>query len=170
MRSAKATAPGMLARTVTSVRRVRFPTVLRCGLGAAGLAAMAFGADLLVTGRYIRGWMDVLVWMAGIVVVHDGVLAPSVIVLGAAVGARWRRRLRWPFVVAGSLTIVALPLLLREGPAANPSVVPLDYPRGLAISVGVVLAVALCWAAGRWAWGRFGPARPGGSGEQAGQE
>jgi hypothetical protein len=152
------------------VKRVSFRAVLRYGLGAVGLAGMGFGATQLVTNPQISGWTGVVEWLAGAVVLHDGVLAPAVIVLGALLGSRWRRRLRWPFVVAGCLTVVALPVLLRPGPTTNPSVLPLDYPRGLAIAVGTVVALALCWTAGRWARDRFRAGRTTGAGRPAGGE
>lgn len=124
--------------------------VLRCGLGAAGLAAMGFGAVQLVTDPAVSGWTGVLEWLAAAVVLHDGVLVPLVLATGAVLGVRLRRSVRWFFVVAGSLTAVALPVLLAPGPAANPSVLPLDYPRNWAVCVLVVAAVAAGWEAGRW--------------------
>jgi hypothetical protein len=38
-----------------------------------------------------------------------------------------------------SATLIALPALLRPGPTPNPSVLPLDYGRGLAIVWGAVV-------------------------------
>ncbi|SHM57177.1 hypothetical protein [Actinacidiphila paucisporea] len=128
--------------------------VLRCGVGAVGLSAMGFGAVQLVTDPGVAGWTGVLEWLAAAVVLHDGVLVPLVLCLGALLGARLRRRLRWAFVVAGSLTAAALPVLLAPGPAANPSVRPLDYPRNWAVCVLVVGAAAVAWEAWRWAAAR----------------
>lgn len=139
---------------------LRPATLLRYGLGALGLAGMAFGATLLLTDPHISGRPAVLGWLAGSVIIHDALLAPTVIALGALAATRPRRHLRRPFIVAGSLILIALPLLLRPRPTANPSVLPLDYPRGLAIAVGTVVALALCGAAGRWArerWRGRGP-------------
>jgi hypothetical protein len=130
--------------------------VLRYALGAAGLAGVGFGASLLLSDPLVRNWQGVARWLAAAVVIHDGLLAPAVLVLGALLGAGWRRRLRWTFVVAGSVTVVALPVLLRPGATANPSVLPLDYPRGWAISVGAVVATAVVWGAARWALRRVG--------------
>lgn len=126
--------------------------VLRCVLGAAGLAAMAFGAVQLVTDPHVAGWTGVLTWLAAAVVLHDGVLVPVVLAAGALLGARLRRRLRWGFLVAGSLTAVALPVLLAPGqrPSANPSVLPLDYPRNWALCLLAVAVAAAAWEAGRW--------------------
>jgi hypothetical protein len=128
--------------------------ILRYGLGAAGLAALAFGVTTLLTDPQVGDWQGVVEWLALAVVLHDGVLVPVVLLSALALGARLRRRLRWPFVVAGSLTAVALPVLLRPGAPANPSVLPLDYQRGWVVSVSAVVGLALCWAAGKWSLGR----------------
>ena len=129
--------------------------ILRYGLGAAGLAALAFGVTTLLTDPQVGDWQGVVEWLAFAVVLHDGALVPAVLLSGLALGARLRRRLRWVFVVAGSLTAVALPVLLRPGAPANPSVLPLDYQRGWAVSVSAAVGLALCWAAGRRALGRM---------------
>lgn len=118
--------------------------ILRYGLGAAGLAAMAFGAGTLLTDPAVRDWRGVARWLLLALLLHDGVLVPATLLLGLAAGARWRARLRLPFLVIGSLTAVALPVLLRPGRTANPSVLPLDYVRGWALSVGTVVAVTVC--------------------------
>lgn len=123
--------------------------ILRYGLGAAGVAAMAFGIDTLLTDPTVRDWRGVVRWLVLALLLHDGVLAPATLLLGLAAGARWRARLRWPLLVAGSLTAVALPVLLRPLPTANPSVLPLDYVRGWAVSVGTVVTVAVCWGLAR---------------------
>lgn len=128
--------------------------MLRYTLGATGLAALAYGANLLVTDPQIAGWTGVLEWLAYALLLHDGVLVPTVMLLGLALGTRLRGWLRWPFVVAGALTAIALPYLLRPSGRANPSVLPLDYGRGWAIAVGTVVALAVCWAAGKWIRGR----------------
>lgn len=136
--------------------------LLRYGLGAAGLAAMAFGAVTLLTDPHVGDWPGVVEWLALAVVLHDGVLVPAVLLLGRVLGARWRARLRLPFVVTASLTAVALPVLLRPGPTANPSVLPLDYGRGWLIAVGTVAALAVLRPAGRRLLGVLGATgRPG---------
>lgn len=48
-----------------------------------------------------------------------------------------------------ALTLVALPPLLRPGPRANPSVLPLDYPRNWLITLAAVAAVTVVYAAAR---------------------
>lgn len=117
---------------------------MRIVTGAVGLALMAVGGTLLLRGGQLR---DVALWLAGAIVLHDGVVAPLVLGVGlllAAVPAR--RTVRGALVVAGALTLVALPVLLRPGAPNNPTVLPLDYLRNwlLALAgVAVVTAVVL---------------------------
>ncbi|MEV6042994.1 hypothetical protein [Streptomyces xanthochromogenes] len=115
-------------------------TGMRTVLGATGLALMALGAVLL-WGQATH-W-DVAIWLAGAIVVHDGLVAPLVLGAGLVLGGlRNRGLLRGALLSAACLTLIALPLLLRPLPTANSSVLPLNYPRGLLISLAVVAAVA----------------------------
>lgn len=126
----------------------------RVALGAVGLAAMAVGAVQLFTDRQVKAPVEVLLWLAGAIVLHDAVLVPVVLALGAVL-ARWlpphlRRPVRGGLITAACLTAVALPFLLRPSAKANPSVLPLDYPRDLAVALGAVVvltALAAGWTA-----------------------
>ncbi|MFF0066067.1 hypothetical protein ACFYRC_31915 [Streptomyces sp. NPDC005279] len=109
---------------------------MRIVTGALGLALMAFGASLLVTGGQLK---DVALWLAGAIVLHDGIVAPLVLGIGllmAAVPARGT--VRGALVVAGCLTVIALPVLLRPGAPKNASVLPLDYLRNWLIALAAV--------------------------------
>jgi len=120
---------------------------LRVAVGAAGVALMGVGAFLLGKAGDIP---DVLVWLAGAVALHDAVVAPVVLLTGLLlVRGGARGSVRGGLLVAGALTVVALPVLLRPGRTANPSVLPLDYPRNWLLALGVVAAVTALWAVGR---------------------
>ncbi|MCQ9182995.1 hypothetical protein KMT30_28920 [Streptomyces sp. IBSBF 2953] len=131
---------------------------LRVLLGAAGSALMGVGAWLLTD---VRDPADVLVWLGGAVLLHDVLIAPSVLLVGLVLVRGGRRGpVRGALLVAGALTAVALPVLLRPGRTANPSVLPLDYPRNWLISLVAVATVAALWAAAReFARGRRRPDR-----------
>ena len=123
----------------------------RYGLGAAGVAGVLFGLHGLVFGGVATHWPVPAVWLVTGVLVHDLVLIPVVATVGwlfaRVTPARVRPVLRGGFLVAATLTLVALPVLSGKGDASNMSLTPLDYPRNYlvvlaAIAVGtVVLAV-----------------------------
>ncbi|MFI6805523.1 hypothetical protein ACIBO6_10995 [Streptomyces luteogriseus] len=130
---------------------------LRLTAGAAGLALMGVGVSLLMDVRDLWG---VLVWLGGAVVLHDVVLAPVVLLVGTAlVRGGVRGPVRAALLVAGSLTAVALPVLLRPGRTANSSVLPLDYPRNWLVALVAVVSVTAVWVVvGKFRGGRRRPA------------
>ncbi|MFK0044157.1 hypothetical protein ACIQU4_08615 [Streptomyces sp. NPDC090741] len=110
----------------------------RYAVAGLGLVLMGLGGALLV--QQPSPWRIAL-WLAGAVVVHDGLIAPLVIAVAAltgAVGLRLRGVPRAALIVAGSLTAIALPPLLRPGGAANPTVVPLDYLRNWLLTMAAI--------------------------------
>ena len=131
---------------------------LRVIAGTAGVALMGVGAFLLMD---VRDLADVLVWLGGAVVLHDVVIAPVVLLVGLLlVRGGVRGPVRGGLLVAGALTTVALPVLLRPGRTANSSVLPLDYPRNWLIAlVAVAMVTALRLAVRGFGRGRR---RPGG--------
>ncbi|MFP1628032.1 hypothetical protein ACLB9X_23330 [Streptomyces sp. 5K101] len=118
-------------------------SVVRCALGALGLLLIGVG------GRQLAAQpdpYDVLLWMAGALVLHDGVLAPVVLAVGLLVAALPARPVvRGALVTGGALVLVTLPLLVRPGAPPNPSALPLPYARNLLLVLAVVAAVALAW-------------------------
>ncbi|MFE2880045.1 hypothetical protein ACFXG6_05230 [Streptomyces roseus] len=114
----------------------------RYAVAGLGLALMGLGGALLL--QQPSPWRIAL-WLAGAVVVHDGLIAPLVIAVAALTGAfglRLRGVPRAALIVAGSLTAIALPPLLRPGGAANPTVVPLDYLRNWLLTMAAVALAA----------------------------
>ncbi|MFF4981303.1 hypothetical protein ACFY3O_14760 [Streptomyces sp. NPDC001046] len=118
-----------------TVRLVRLLT------GLIGLALLGTGVSLLLEVRDPAG---VWVWLGAAVLLHDALIAPLVLLIGlVAVRGAARGAVRGALLVAGALTAIALPPLLRPGPRANPSVLPLDYPRNLVLCLLSVAAVTL---------------------------
>ena len=139
---------------------------MRWLLLAAGVPATAYGAALLLG----RGWSDlaaVTVWLAAGVLLHDVVLAPLVL-LAAAAGARrlpagWRGPVAAGFVVLGSVTLLAVPVLGRFGARPdNPTLLDRPYGVGWAL-VAVLTLVGVAVAAGAPAILRRRRGRPGGA-------
>ncbi|GHE12597.1 hypothetical protein [Streptomyces alanosinicus] len=114
-------------------------SVTRVLAGVAGLALMGVGASSLLD---VPDLMDVLVWLGGALVLHDAFIAPLVLLAGLVlVRGGVRGPVRGALLVAGALTAVALPVLLRPGPRANSSVLPLDYPRNWLLTLLTVATV-----------------------------
>ncbi|MFI6940763.1 hypothetical protein ACIBI4_15930 [Streptomyces sp. NPDC050418] len=125
---------------------------MRTLLAALGVAAMALGAWLLLG---VRDPLDVAVWLAGAIVLHDGLVAPLVLGTGLLLGGlRARGAVRGALIVAGSLTAVALPVILRPGTPANSSVLPLDYGRNWLAAMAVIGLFAVGAAVLGWVRGR----------------
>ncbi|WP_055495390.1 hypothetical protein [Streptomyces sp. TP-A0356] len=122
-------------------------SMLRVLTGAVGLVLMGVGASLLSDVTDPTG---VLVWLGGALVLHDVVIAPLVLLIGLVLVRRGvRGPVRGALLVAGALTAVALPVLLRPGKPANSSVLPLDYPRNWLLTLGVVATVTALVLAAR---------------------
>lgn len=89
-----------------------------------------------------------LLFMAAVVVAHDGLLMPLVIGVGALIGrvvpVPARPAVRVAALVSAALGVVALPLVLGYGRRPdNPSALPLDYGRGLLVTLLLVWTAAL---------------------------
>ncbi|MFF4433712.1 hypothetical protein ACFYZ4_31720 [Streptomyces sp. NPDC001513] len=124
--------------------------------GALGLLSAAWGGWLLLGQR--EPWR-IAVWLGGAVVVHDGFVVPLVLAIGAlaaAAGLRLRGIPRGALIVAGSLTVIALPPLLRPGGVANPTVLPLDYLRNWLLAMAAIALLTLAYAGTRAVLRRVG--------------
>ena len=117
----------------------------RVALLVTGVLAMLYAAVGAVAdlGGKVGG---VLIFLIAVLVAHDGVWLPLVLLAGAVlnriVPARHRSLVRVAAIVVAALGIAALPLALGLGRTAdNPSALPLDYGRNLAlVLLGVVAA------------------------------
>jgi hypothetical protein len=116
-------------------------------VGLLGIAALAWGALRLLA----TGWSNVvaaLVWMAGAVVAHDGILGMALIGIGVAVSRVVPSRVRAPvsagLVVLGTVTATAIPVLGRFGARAdNPTVLDRNYVAGWLVFAALV-ALTTC--------------------------
>jgi hypothetical protein len=97
----------------------------RVALGAAGVALIGFGAFRLLTEIPEPALVGLAIWLAVAVVLHDGVLAPVVALVGAAVNRlvppRLRRYVSGALGAGAGISIITVPLALRQGtqPAAK---------------------------------------------------
>lgn len=123
-------------------RTVRFVLL---GLGAAALAR---GAWLLVIYVDPAAWIDVGLWLALVVAVHDGLIAPGSALVGRATLPRlpraWRIAVRGAWLATGGVLVVGVPLIVGATQRQNPSVIPGNPVAGTVAAVAaVVLAAAV---------------------------
>ena len=117
----------------------------RLALGALGVLAGLYGlVRLLQTGT--ANVVAAAQWVVGGVVVHDGILAPLVIVVVAlslrVVPAAARAWTAAAAVVVGALTATAIPVLGRFGAKGdNPTLLPREYVRNWLLIVALVVVV-----------------------------
>jgi hypothetical protein len=117
---------------------------MRSVLGTLGVAVAAYGGYLLLSRG--RAFADVAVWLAAGVVLHDAVLAVATVALGALAVRLVPRPARAPltagFVVLGSVTLLAVPVLGRFGARAdNATLLDRDYTAGWLLLAGLTALV-----------------------------
>ena len=135
--------------------------MLRPALGVVGAAGVAYGLYLLL-GQPPDRTVDVVLWAAGSVLVHDAVIAPVVLVLGVLAATRAPAWLRVPLVrllvVVGPLTLVAIPVLGRFGARTdNPTLLDRPYWAGYLGIVAIALVLTAADALRRLSRARTAP-------------
>jgi hypothetical protein len=119
----------------------------RIALGMAGGLLLGFGAFRLVTQLETGDLVALLLWLAAAVLLHDCFIAPITIGAGVAltrVPPRARRYLQGALVVGALITVIALPLIGRQGTQPESKAILLrDYTANLALLLGLSAAVAL---------------------------
>ena len=86
-----------------------------------------------------------LTFFVGAGVLTDLIVTPVVVLVGVVVarlaGARWRPYVASGLVTSGVILLVGLPLARGYGRRSdNPSILPLDYTRGLLVTLALVWA------------------------------
>lgn len=120
----------------------------RLGLGTLGVLLAGYGVFRLVTQTGISHPRELLEWLAAGVVIHDGVVVPATMAVGAAISAlvppRARRYLQGTLVCAAVITVPVLVLIHRRG--SQPSVKALENQDYGAHLLAILAAVAGCGA------------------------
>ncbi|MEW2353291.1 hypothetical protein [Spirillospora sp. NPDC029432] len=113
-----------------------------CTVGGA-LIAFGLWGILTSTDSAPADWA---LWLGGAAIVHDAVLVPVVLLAGALttrLPATWKHRVQAALLIAGTVTLVALPMVLGLGERPdNPSLLPLPYTRNLLLVIAVTAALA----------------------------
>lgn len=123
--------------------------IIRIVLGVAGGLLIGYGAARLLHG--LPGPMLALLggWLLAVLVIQLGVLAPLVLAVGAAVRGipdRGRGIVQAGLIIVGTVTLIAIPLMLRQfsQPPAKAMLLQ-DYRLNLLLLV-VIIAAGLCFA------------------------
>lgn len=116
---------------------------LLIGVGIVGVAGE--GRDVPVAA-FAR-------WVIGLVLVHDLVVVPLVLVVGAllrrAFPAPWRAAAAGALVVAGPVVLFAWPYVAGWGRSrSNPSIQPRDYGDGLVVLLAVIAVATVAVGVG----------------------
>jgi len=120
----------------------------------AGGALMAYGVVGLLGASAATQPRNLATFLLGAGVAHDAVLAPLVVIVGWLVTRLLPPFARVPvwFALAATGLLVAFTWPLVQGwgrRSANPSLLPYDYGRIVAIGVALIWIVALAVVAGR---------------------
>lgn len=121
--------------------------ITRVSIGTAGVALAGFGVYRLATQIDLKYLQLVGIWLIAALVLHDGILSPSVAALGALVRRlvpdRARGYVQFGFVVCALVTVIALPIIHRSAFRQPPSkaILRQDYTGNLAVLLGSVVAL-----------------------------
>lgn len=93
-------------------------TAIRIVLGAIGGLLLLYGVIWLVHGLAAATLLVLIGWLAAAVIIQLGVLSPLVLAVGAGlhkfVPVRGRAFVQAGLIIAASVTIIAVPLMLRQ--------------------------------------------------------
>ena len=129
---------------------LRFWTFVVIGWVTIGVATMELLSD---HGTHHAG--RVFVYMVGLDLVHDLVLAPLIVLLGVVlfrlIPRGNRQVLQIALIISGTLALYSYPFVRGFGRLGNnPSLLPNNYGRGLALLLAIVWSVAACALATRF--------------------
>jgi hypothetical protein len=114
----------------------------RVTIGALGVLVGMYGGWLVLSRGH--DLLNLVLWLAGGVVLHDGVLALVVLAIGTVAVRMLPGSARAPavvgLVVLGSVTLLAVPVLGRfSARSDNPTLLDRNYTVGWLVLAGLVL-------------------------------
>ncbi|MCU1405510.1 MAG: hypothetical protein JWQ43_1813 [Glaciihabitans sp.] len=126
----------------------------RVALVAVGVALLVVGGITLINDVAPTQYLGILIWLAGALVLHDGIAAIIIFVIGLLLRRAGKRLpfaviaiVQGALVVAVIATLVALPESIKKNLGTNSSsILPLDYGANLLwfyLGLAVVTAVTI---------------------------
>ena len=120
----------------------------RLVLGILGVLVVLYGIVNLGVHIPIQTLAWVAVWLVAAVIIHHGVISPVVIAVSSLlrrlVPDRGRRYLQTALIVAVPVTVIAIPLIYRQGTQPPSKALLLqDFTANLGLLLGIIGAVCL---------------------------
>jgi hypothetical protein len=119
-------------------------------LSAGGILLGLFGIFRLVTEISVSSLLALAIWLACALIIHDGLLSPTVVGVGwllrRLVPDRERRYLQVWLIMSALVVVIAIPMIYLRGsqPAAK-AILLQDYVANLALIIGILAALTLAW-------------------------
>jgi hypothetical protein len=120
----------------------------RLAIGTTGALLLLFGIFRLVTQVSMSNLLMLAVWLVAAAAIHDGILSPLVVLVGAAIARtippRARRYVQAALIVAAPVTVIAIPLIDRRGTQPRSKAILLqDYGAHLTLLIAIIATVGL---------------------------
>ena len=122
--------------------------IARIGLAVVGIVLVLYGAGRILSSVPPPLLVLLGVWLVGALLIQHGVVSPLVVAVGVAlrrlVPDRRRRFLQIGLIVAAMVTVVAVPLIIRQGtqPPAKALLLQ-NYAANLTLLLGLIAGVTL---------------------------
>lgn len=116
----------------------------RVALAAVGAGVGLWGLWLLLDALDPPALLRLPLWLGGAVLADDFVLVPLTLAIGWLLTRRsGLGAVRTTLTYVGLTTLIAIPLLLRQGTGANPTVLPRNYLRDWLLLEAAIITVGL---------------------------
>ena len=120
----------------------------RIGLATTGIAVALYGIGRLFTGIPLQSLTLLALWLIAAVVIHDGLVSPTVVAVGwtlrRLVPPRGRRYLQAALIMSALVTIVALPMMYRANrQPPSKAILRQDFGANLALLVAIIAVATL---------------------------
>lgn len=123
----------------------------RIALIAGGVALLGVGGLTLLMDVEPKAYIGIVLWFAGAIIIHDGIIAPVVFGVGVLMRRAGRRLpgavlaiLQAGVVVLSIVTALIVPAILKKDiGSANPTILPLDYVANLGVVYAVVAVLTV---------------------------
>jgi hypothetical protein len=121
---------------------------LRLVLGLVGVLVILYGIVNLGVHIPIQTLAWVAVWLIAAVIIHHGVVSPVVIAVSSLlrrlVPDRGRRYLQAALIMAVPVTVIAIPMIYRQGSQPPSKALLLqNFTANLALLLGIIAALCL---------------------------